>query len=60
LLREKIQVKKFIFISAITDRDAYFDNEDLPKSHAQNFSASFNGGVFLNWFIPLLFDAFEA
>lgn len=50
--------ENFIFISAITDRAAYFGSEVTPKLHAQNFSAAFNGGVFFNWFIPFLFQYF--
>lgn len=52
VIRLECKCDKFIFISAITDRYAYFDNEVTPRVLAQNFSASFNGGVFLNWFIP--------
>lgn len=48
---------KFIFISAITDRLVYFDNEVTPRVLAQNFSASFNGGCFLSWFIPYCFSS---
>jgi len=54
LIRLEAGCKKFIFISAITDRDAYFNNEVTPRASAQNFSCAFNGGVFLSWFLPLL------
>lgn len=54
LIRLESDFKNFIFVSAITDRDAYFDNEVTPKLHAQNFSSAFNGGVFLSWLIPFI------
>ena len=44
----------FMFISAITDRDAHFNQEDVPRASAQNFSCAFNGGIFLSWFLPFL------
>lgn len=56
VIRLESPCDNFIFVSAITDRDAYFDSEVTPKVHAQNFSASFNGGVFFNFFIPFLFN----
>jgi hypothetical protein len=56
VIRLESPCDNFIFVSAITDRDAYFDNEVTPKSHAQNFSASFNGGVFFNFLIPYIFN----
>lgn len=40
-----------IFVSAISDRLGYFASEVSP---GQNFVASFNGGVFLSYFIPEL------
>jgi hypothetical protein len=54
LIRLESHSDRFIFVSAITDRDAYFDNEVTPKVHAQNFSAAFNGGMFLSWLIPFV------
>ena len=60
VIRCESKCDNFIFISAITDRDAYFDNEVTPRSHAQNFSAAFNGGVFMNWFVPFLFSYYHA
>jgi len=54
LIRLEAGCKNFIFISAITDRDAYFNNEVTPRANAHNFSCAFNGGVFLSWFLPLL------
>ena len=56
VIRLEGECDNFMFISAITDRDAYFDFEVTPKSHAQNFSAAFNGGIFLNWFLPFLLN----
>ncbi len=52
IIRTEILCDNFLFISCITDRYKYFDNEVTPKVHAQNFTAAFNGGLFLNWFIP--------
>lgn len=46
----------FIFVSAISDVVGNFETEMFPKQEAQNYSASFNGGVFLSWFINFLFE----
>lgn len=59
IIREVLRCENFIFISAITDRYRYFDGEVTPKVRAQNFSAAFNGGVFLNWFIPFCLNDFQ-
>jgi hypothetical protein len=54
LIRLQAKCDNFMFISAITDRDAYFANEVTPRASAQNFACAFNGGVFLSWFLPFL------
>ena len=59
IIRMEIPCDNFIFISAITDRYKYFDNEVTPKVRAQNFAAAFNGGVFLNWFVPFCLNGFS-
>jgi len=59
IMRLESNTDDFIFISAITDRYAYFDSEVSSRELAQNFSASFNGGIFLNWFVPFCFDYFS-
>jgi hypothetical protein len=54
IIRLEAGCANFMFISAITDRDAYFNQEDVPRASAQNFSCAFNGGIFLSWFLPCL------
>lgn len=54
IIRLEAGCANFMFISAITDRDAYFHQEDVPRASAQNFSCAFNGGIFLSWFLPFL------
>jgi hypothetical protein len=54
IIRLECGSTQFVFISAVTDRDAYFDNEVTPRSSGQNFSASFNGGLFLSFIIPII------
>ncbi len=39
----------FVWVSAITDRAGFFDEEVATRAEAQNFAAAFNGGVFLNF-----------
>lgn len=56
LIRLESNFQNFMFVSAITDRDAYFDYEVTPKVHAQNFTSAFNGGIFLSWLIPFIQD----
>jgi hypothetical protein len=56
LIRLESGCDRFIFISAVTDRLAYFDYEVTPRVLAQNYCASFNGGLFLSWFIPYFFN----
>ena len=52
----RIETRKydFIFITAVTDRDAYFDFEVTPRPSAQNFSCSFNAGLVISWLIPFM------
>lgn len=59
IMRLESNIDDFIFISAITDRYAYFDSEVSSRELAQNFTASFNGGIFLNWFIPFCFEYYS-
>lgn len=54
LMRLESPCDNFMFISLITDRSKYFDTDDASRPHAQNFSASFNGGVFLCCLVPFL------
>lgn len=49
----------FVFISGITDRAGHFeedvngvDSKGNKKTEAQNFSASFNIGVYVGWLLP--------
>jgi hypothetical protein len=44
----------FIFISAIVDRVGYFASDVAPKEMAQNFSGSFNAGIFTGFLIAQL------
>jgi hypothetical protein len=54
LTRLETEKSNFIFVTAVTDRDAYFDNEVTPRSSAQNFSCCFNGGLLISWLIPFM------
>lgn len=45
--------KPMLFVSAITDRLGYFDNEVTPS---QNYVAAFNAGIFLGQFICSVCD----
>jgi hypothetical protein len=54
LIRLQADCDNFMFISCITDRYAYFNNEVTPRASAENFACAFNGGIFLSWFLPFL------
>lgn len=54
LIRLQATCDNFMFISCITNRDAYFNNEVTPRVGAQNFACAFNGRIFLSWFLPFL------
>ncbi|MCE1248973.1 MAG: hypothetical protein LWY06_20235 [Firmicutes bacterium] len=41
----------FLFISGITDRVGYFDEEVTPRVYTQNFVASHNMGITLAWLL---------
>lgn len=43
-----------IFISAITDQVGYFDQEVSKKPEAQNYTAAFNGGIYLSYVLANL------
>ena len=42
----------FLFVSGITDRIGYFDDEVNPRQYAQNFVAAHNAGVAVAYLIP--------
>jgi hypothetical protein len=48
------QTPPFIFISGITDRVGFFDEEVAPRAYSQNFTASHNMGIALAWLLPEL------
>jgi hypothetical protein len=48
----------FIFVSGITDRLGYFNQELGPRTVAQNFLAAHNAGVGVVWVLPLVLESF--
>jgi len=49
----------FIFVSGITDRLGYFNQELGPRTVAQNFAAAHNAGIAVAWTLPLVLKALE-
>lgn len=47
----------FLFVSGITNRLGYLNQEQAPRSIAQNFAAAHNAGVALAWLLPLIVRA---
>lgn len=39
------------FVSALTDQVACFDEEVKPKPEAQNYTAAFNGGIYMSYIL---------
>ncbi|MDE1155341.1 MAG: hypothetical protein PW735_06365 [Acidobacteriaceae bacterium] len=44
----------FLFLSGIVNRLGYLNQEQAPRSIAQNFTAAHNAGVALAWLLPLI------
>jgi hypothetical protein len=44
----------FLFVSGITNRLGYLNEEQAPRAVAQNFAAAHNAGVALAWLLPLI------
>jgi hypothetical protein len=42
----------FMFVSGITDRVGYFDQEVAPAPYGQNFVAAHNAGLAISYIIP--------
>jgi hypothetical protein len=47
----------FIFVSGITDRLGYFNQDLGPRTAAQNFLAAHNAGIAAVWTLPLILNA---
>jgi hypothetical protein len=47
----------FLFLSGITNRLGYLNEEQAPRAAAQNFGAAHNAGVALAWLLPLIAQA---
>jgi hypothetical protein len=47
----------FLFLSGITNRLGYLNQEQAPRAVAQNFAAAHNAGVALAWLLPLIAQA---
>lgn len=45
----------FMFVSGITDRVNYFNQEVAPATYAQNFVAAHNAGIAIVQMLPMLF-----
>jgi hypothetical protein len=48
----------FIFVSGITDRLGYFNQDLGPRTVAQNFIAGHNAGIAVVWTLPLILQGF--
>lgn len=44
----------FLFVSGITNRLGYLNQEQAPRAVAQNFAAAHNAGIALAWLLPLI------
>jgi hypothetical protein len=47
----------FLFVSGITNRLGYLNEEQAPRSIAQNFGAAHNAGIALAWLLPLILQS---
>jgi hypothetical protein len=49
----------FLFVSGITNRLGYLNQEQAPRAVAQNFSAAHNAGIALAWLLPLIVQSID-